>query len=301
MNTDSGILIFHGVDEYDVYNTSIPFEYNGNTYLFGRVEKREEWATSHVRLFQRVNKDEYELVEGSMIYPLEDPCIAYVCGEYVLCGTHVQKINGTVSIYYAYFYRGSDPLNLKYFTTGPANMKDIRLVQMLDGRIGVFSRPRGPEIEALHGSGSIVGFTTIASLDELHPDIIANAKKIDGLFDNGEWGGSNQAYMLSDETIGIIGHKSREEVDQDGIAQKIYDNIAFRFCPKTHTLLDLKTIATRSRFLPSPCKVPDLKSCAFASGIVAREDNMVDLYSGIGDVCEGRIAINNPFGMEWID
>lgn len=43
---ESVILTFHGVEGYDVYNTSIPFSWEGNEYLFGRVERRSEWARS---------------------------------------------------------------------------------------------------------------------------------------------------------------------------------------------------------------------------------------------------------------
>ena len=48
---EKSILRFVGVDGYDVYNTTIPFWYEGKQYLFGRVEKRGEWARSWARLF----------------------------------------------------------------------------------------------------------------------------------------------------------------------------------------------------------------------------------------------------------
>ncbi|MCI8361224.1 MAG: DUF1861 family protein, partial [Clostridiales bacterium] len=43
---DSALLIFQGVDGFDVYNCSIPFTWQGETYIYGRVEKRDEWARS---------------------------------------------------------------------------------------------------------------------------------------------------------------------------------------------------------------------------------------------------------------
>ena len=93
-----------------------------------------------------------------------------------------------------YFYRGTKVDDLCYFTTGPDYMKDIRLVELGDGRIGVFSRPRNEEILKKHGSESMIGFSIINSLDELTADIIENAPLIDSLFEDGEWGGCNQAY-----------------------------------------------------------------------------------------------------------
>ena len=84
------LLTFTGVDGYDVYNCSIPFTWEGREYIFGRVERREEWARSWVRLFEKSGKDTYALVPGSMIYQLEDPFIQMIHGELVLGGTSVE-------------------------------------------------------------------------------------------------------------------------------------------------------------------------------------------------------------------
>ena len=72
---DSKKLKFIGVDGFDVYNPSIPFEFQNKTYIFGRLEKREEWARSWVRLFEKTGDDTYSLIQNSMIYQLEDPYI----------------------------------------------------------------------------------------------------------------------------------------------------------------------------------------------------------------------------------
>lgn len=34
---ESRQLVFHGVENFDVYNCSIPFEWDGKTYMYGRV------------------------------------------------------------------------------------------------------------------------------------------------------------------------------------------------------------------------------------------------------------------------
>ncbi len=41
---------------------------------------------------------------------------------------------------------------------------------------------------------------------------------------------------------------------------------------------------------------PDLADCAFTGGIVMRADGKADLDSGLGDMTEGRITIDAPFG-----
>ena len=292
---ESAVLTFHGVDGYDVYNCSIPFEMQGKTWMFGRVERRDEWATSWVRLFEQTGRDDWTLVPDSMIYTLEDPYIQFFGSELVMGGTSVQKQAGKVSNYFGYFFRGTKLEELRYFTTGPDRMKDIRLVPLKDGRIGVFSRPRGPEIEAQYGSGAVVGFAVIGDLNELTEEVIANAPVIGNLFGAGEWGGCNQCYLLKDGRIGVIGHKCYEDQDDRGGRLAVYLNVAFIFDPETHTATAPKVIATRKSYPDRPAKLPELRDCAFTSGIVLREDGKADLYSGIGDTHEGRVTIDHPF------
>ena len=292
---ESKLLTFHGAEGYDVYNCSIPFEWAGETYIFGRVERRAEWARSWVRLFKKTGDDDYTVVPDSMIWQLEDPYIQFFGDEIVMGGTHVRKrANEVIDTLYGYFYRGTDLNDLHYFTTGPDYMKDIRLCPLADGRIGVFSRPRGPEVEKKYGSGSIIGFAVINSLDELTAEVIENAPAIGNLFGKGEWGGCNQCYLLKDGRIGVIGHKSMSEM-RDGVKLAVYLNVAFIFDPQTHTATAPKVIATRKSYPAGPHKKPELVDCAFTSGIVLRDDGLVDLYSGVGDCMEGRVVIANPF------
>ena len=292
---ESAKLTFKGVEEYDVYNTSIPFTWQGKQYIYGRLERRHEWARSWVRLFENTGKDEWTLVPNSMIYQLEDPYIAIIGDTFVLGGTHVRYKPEGVDTYYGYFYRGTDLENLYYFTTGPNYMKDIRLVRLADGRIGVFSRPRSEEIRQKFGSESLIGFTIINSLDELTASVIENARYITGLFENDEWGGCNQAYLLYNGMIGVIGHKCYKEILPNGQESLVYMNISFVFDPVKHEAMDVKIIGTRPCYPEGPSKKPDLTDVAFTSGIVPRADGKVDLYSGIGDAEEGRIVIDNPF------
>lgn len=294
----STVLTFHGVEGFDVYNCSIPFIWEGKEYIYGRVEKREEWARSWVRLFAKTGDNDYTLVKDHMIYQLEDPYISIIHGEMVLGGTHVRKRSGKVDTYYGYFYRGTDLNDLTYFTTGPDYMKDIRLVELQDGRIGVFSRPRNEEIEKKYGSGSMIGFAVISSLEELTDEVIESAEPIQGIFDEGEWGGCNQVYLLEDGTIGVIGHQCYTQPVEDGEALAVYMNISFEFNPQTFEVTNKKVIGTRSCYPKGPAKVPNLIDCTFTSGIIMREDKRADLYAGIGDTMEGCITIEYPFQVK---
>lgn len=292
---ESAKLIFLGVDGFDVYNTSIPFEWNGKKYIYGRVEKRTDWARSWVRLFEYAGQDTWRLAPDSMSYQLEDPFISMIGDKIVLGGTHVRYKQGKVDTFYGYFYRGNDLNDMYYFTTGPKYMKDIRLVKLGDGGIGVFSRPRNEKVRKIYGSGSVIGFTTVDSLDALNDDVIENAPAISGIFEKDEWGGCNQCYYLDSGLIGVIGHKCYLTTDDGGQEIQTYMNIAFVFDPASHNARDVKIIGTRPCYPDGPAKKQSLVDCCFSSGIVMRDDGKVDLYSGIGDTEEGRIVIDYPF------
>jgi hypothetical protein len=291
---ESAKLKFAGVDGYDVYNPSIPFRWQGKTYMFGRVERRGEWARSWVRLFERSDGDEWTLVPDSMIYQLEDPYVSFIGDTLVFGGTHVRYESGKLKSFCAYFYRGTDLNDMYYFTTGPDNMKDIRLIRLADGRVGVFSRPRSEAIRKQYGSEAMIGFTVVDSLDDLTAEAIEQAPYIHGLFGPDEWGGCNQAYLLDTGYVGVIGHKSYRS-NAAGRELLSYVNISFVFDPGTREVADVKIIGTRSCYPPGPSKLPELADCAFTAGIVMREDGKVDLYSGIGDCEVGRIVIDYPF------
>lgn len=291
---ESAKLTFLGVDGYDVYNCSTPIRQDGKTYIFGRVEKRDIWAGSTVMLFREVGKDTYQLVEGARTYALEDPFVSVIHGEIILGGTHVRKSRGKVDAFYAYFYRGTDLMDLVHFTSGPRGMKDIRLVELAGGKIGVFTRPKNKEIEARYGSESMIGYVEIKSVDELDAEVIENAEYLPDIFGEKEWGGCNQVLLLADGTLGIVGHLSKR-IEAEGVLYSVYTNIAFSFDPATGASGDVKIIGTRSCYPEGPSKLEKLKDCAFTSGIVSRPDGRVDLYSGLCDCEEGRITIDNPF------
>jgi len=286
---ESSKLEFIGVDGFDVYNCSIPFSWKGERLIFGRVEKREEWARSWVRLFEEKGKDCWSVVPDSTIYTLEDPYVAVVGNELTLGGTNVRKRSGKVDNYYCDFYRGTKLNDMVYFTSGPDRMKDVRLVD-LGSKIGVFSRPRGEYIRKEYGSESIIGYMEISTLDELDASVIESAPAVSGLFSRDQWGGCNQVYLLEDGMIGIIGHISYVDSGLD-----VYMNMSFVMNRETLQASELKIIGTRKCYPEGPCKKPYLKDCVFTGGIVMREDERVDLYSGLGDVDTGRIVIDYPF------
>lgn len=291
---NGGVLRFYMPDGRDVYNCSTPFTYEGKTYIWGRVEKRSDWATSVTFLFEQQQDGTYVRANGVDAYPLEDPFFVRIKGEYVLGGVHVVKDKKNVKTYYTYFYRGSTPFNLVYFTTGPDYMKDIRLVERQNGKIGVFSRPRCDEIMQKYGTVSQIGYTEIDSLDDLDAETIAQASLIPGLFAEKEWGGVNQTVLLKDDMIGLIGHQGYTLMHEDK-EYAVYVNTAYVFCPSSNEIVEKKIIGTREDYPEVDSKRPGLELCAFTSGVESEERGVVKLYSGLGDAHEGWIQIPDPF------
>ena len=291
-----GVLRFYLPDGRDVYNCSTPFEYEGKTYIWGRVEKRSKWATSVTFLFEKKDDGTYERVKDCESYPLEDPFFEKIGDEYILGGTHVVKDKKSIKTYYVYFYRGKSPFSLEYFTTGPDYMKDIRLIGLNNGKIGVFSRPRCDSIMEQFGTVSQIGYTEINSLDELDADVIARATYIPGLFAEKEWGGVNQTVAIKNGLIGLIGQQGYT-LFRDEKEYPIYVNTAYVYQPSENKIVEKKIIGVRADYPATDSKLPALAYCAFTSGIVHDSDNKVRLYSGLGDAHEGWIRIPDPFRL----
>ncbi len=296
-----GVLLKFEVinSDYDVYNCSAPFEIKGEKYIFGRVEKYNEWASSKVMLFKESTPDTWEYVKNSGFLQLEDPFVAFIHGELVLGGTHVRKVKGKYETYSCYFYKvkvdefTGDLGEFNYFTSGPMKMKDIRLIELSDGKIGVFSRPSGRKFNG--GAYSAVGFAVIDTIDDLCPEVVENAEYIESLFGEGEWGGVNQVCLLDSGKLGVMAHISFNDKDANDERLSVYCNCAFVFDPETRGYDNFKIVATKSSFPACKAKIPRLEDCCFTSGVFRRPDGKYDLYSGIGDVHEGRMVIDNPF------
>ena len=286
-------LTFVGADGWDVYNCSIPFAWNGVRYIFGRLEKHEVWTQSHIALFRETAKDVWTKEPAFAELELEDPYVQAVKGELIVGGTYINRDkDGKFLTYQGRFYRGKDPFSLVHFADGPDKMKDIRMTELPNGRIGVFSRPRGEEVRAKWGSEAVVGYAEIASLDEFNADLVQNAPIIPGLFGKDEWGGVNQAYALKDGRILLAAHLSCGGAPAtNGIPRQIYMNASFVFDPKTFTATEPKIIATRCFYPANEPKVPSLDDCVFTSGFVFREDGNVDVYTGLCDADEARCTI----------
>lgn len=294
-----------------VYNPA-PVVIDGHLHIWARVEERTDERNSAVMLFKPgKNEGEWDIVEGAPVFKgLQDPFYCGIIdGYHVFGGVQINEGEGTPHLGYRtvfYRYKNSytelvDPQGgtVAPFAMGPKYMKDIRLIQIENGRIGVFTRPQGG---GQFGGRGRIGYFEIASLDELEEALAQFDKQkdlktlISGLFIDGsmgdeEWGGANQLFLLSGGKIGVLGHIA----GFNGDGKKDYYPITFVFDPETKSVSHIQIIAIAAQFPPVEAKKGDLGSILFSGGLVrSDEEGYSWLYVGIGDSKGGRIRIEDP-------
>jgi len=289
MHDHAEILKFTGpdVEGFDVYNPTAPFDDNGILTMAARVESRNSETDTHVLFFTQKD-DTWERIPGTPSFPLQDPFITRIHGELVFGGVAYPVENNS---WKTLFYRGKTVNELTLFAEGPLTMKDIRVVELADGRVGVFTRPMGE----IGGRGKI-GFTTIDSLDELSSLDMAHAPLIEGQFGEDTWGGANEVQLLPSGLIGILGHTAMFGEDEAGNSLKIYRAMAFTFDPVKHAASEIKIIAERTDFPDGEAKRdPEIKYVVISGGGALRDDGRMDYYCGLSDVNCAKAVIDNPF------
>lgn len=287
---DARVETFFGTEGFDVYNPSIPFEWEGKTYLAGRMERRES-ERSEVRFFERCEGG-WRLAEGTERLPLQDPFVTFVDGKLMLGGVSVIFPEEGGARWHTEFYLGS-PFRLEKIARGPDQMKDIRLVQLKSGKIAVTTRPQGACMEPF-GCIAKVGFLLLDSLGELTPGRLENAPYLEKLFCDDEWGGTNQLIELANGKLGVIGHKSCRTYEGQK-AYLHYYGIAFAVDPATGKLTQDKMIVSSDCFPPVDCKREDLADVTFTSGIVRLGDGTARVYTGLADANVASALIPDPF------
>lgn len=283
---------FEGCDGLDVYNPSVPFFWEGKEYIAGRVERRDS-ERSQVRFFTREG-DSWKPAENTVVLPLQDPSVAFVDGKLVLSGVNVtwpEQPGGPV-FWQTDFYVGS-PFHLEKLTSGPKQMKDIRIVQLPDGKIAVASRPQGASMEK-YGCIAKIGFTVVDSLNDLTAEAIENAPYLEKLFCDDEWGGANQLMVLKNGKIGVIGHKAYRTYEADG--QRLhYYGIAFAVDPQTRRVTQNTMIISGDCFPTVEGKRKDLTDITFTAGIRRLGGGKAEVYTGLNDTHVGYAVIPDPF------
>jgi hypothetical protein len=278
-------LTFTGITGVDVYNIAAPIFHEGEWFIPARVEPRET-EYSQVMFFREQGK-EWALAEDIPPLNLQDPFWTRIGGEIILGGVEVfphptipQALGWRTK-----FYRGKSLTQLQHFASGPDGMKDIRLAELPNGSIAVFTRPQGE----VGGRGTI-GYMEISSLGQLTAGSIAQAVLLEQFIPE-EWGGANEIHVLKDGKLGVLGHIAR--FDTEG--NRHYYAMAFIFDPESREAGPMEIIATRDDFPPGESKRPNLKDVVFTGGLVRQLDGTAWLYAGLSDAEAGRILIPDPF------
>lgn len=283
-------LVFSGVGNRDVYNICAPFPDQGEPVIAGRVEDRDR-ESSEVMFF--VERDgEWVPRNGAPVFALQDPFVTFIGDELVFGGVEVYFDGDDphyVTSWRTVFYRGHSINELEPFAKGPITMKDIRLIELENGRIGVFTRPM-----MVDGARALIGYAEIAQLEELTEEAISGAHLLRQQFLPEEWGGANEAHLLSNGIIGVLGHIARME---DNNVRHYYPMV-FAFNPIDKEYTSIKLIATRSMFPDGPAKRPDLVDVIFSGGLIRHADGTASLYTGVSDAEAHVIDIQDPF-MEY--
>ena len=277
---------FKGVNNYDVYNITSSFINEKEKIIAGRVEKRDS-EDSKVLFFKK-SKNDWLYDKSLKEFQLQDPFITQINSELIFGGVEIIKDRESENIisWKTNFYRGSSVNELRLFAEGPKGMKDIRLVELPDGKIGVFTRPQGE----VGGRGTI-GFNIINNLNKLNKETINNATLLDSQFEKEEWGGVNEVHVLRNEKLGVLGHIA--SFDKDG--NRHYYPMTFAFDFKKQEFSDIKIIAQRSDLPSGPAKRDDLEDVLFSGGLIRKNHDKAELYLGVSDVEAYKLEISDPF------
>ncbi|MDI3269224.1 MAG: DUF1861 family protein [Bacillota bacterium] len=283
------VLRFSGVGRLDVYNITAPFFDEGRWVLAGRVEKRFS-EVSEVRFFTPDEKGAWRLLPGAPAFPLQDPFVTRIHGELLFGGveTFIDP-EGHPPYFWRWrtvFFRGESLSTLRPFARGPIGMKDIRLVELEDGTIGVFTRPQGER-----GGRGKIGFFTLSRLDDLQKAPWEEAPLLEGLFSEEEWGGANEAQLLPGGKVLVLGHVARFGAS----GHRHYYPMAFVFDPKDLSHDEAVLLGERQTFLPGPSKHRGVRDVVFPGGLHRIPGEQAVLYAGISDAGAQRLWLPDIF------
>jgi len=282
-------LVFQGVDGRDVYNPSKPFRFNQQWVMAARVEARDT-EFSQVRFFRVEDFKQAYLLEDAPVFNLQDPFICTVAGEMVFGGVEVaiSPEDATILTWKTRFWRGNDLTSLRHFADGPQGMKDIRLVDLTDGRILLFTRPQGA-----NGGRGKIGWTIIDSLECLTPQAIDKAQLLQHV-DDLSWCGVNEAWESSAGIVDVLAHVAC--FDKQG--NRHYYAAVFQFDIALSQSSPITIIAERDDFLPGDAKRIDLNDVVFPGGLLSINKNKALLFCGTSD-CEVQWLLVDDFFMRF--
>jgi hypothetical protein len=278
---------FEGVGGRDVYNITAPFIDRGELIIAGRVEDRNTEFSQIV--FFRQSGDIWMPHPDYSPYMLQDPFFTWIKGELVFGGVRViadPLYPENIVAWVTEYYRGKDIASLSPFLRGPYHMKDLRLIELAGGEIGVITRPQG-----FKGGRGKIGFFKVGDYEEITVRKITEAPLFSDQFIDEEWGGANEPHLLANGLVGVLGHIA----SFDEVGARHYHAMTFAFHPNTMEKTPMKLIARRSDFPAGPAKSFLLNDVIFSGGLLRKEGGLAELYVGASDAEAYKIEIPDPF------
>lgn len=274
-------------DTRDVYNITAAFSWNGETIIGGRVEARDS-EDSEVIFFRQEADGRFRPRTGYQTFKLQDPFYTIIGEGIVVGGVEIydDPLKPGTLAYRTIFLKGKSLEQLERFAKGPERMKDIRLLQLAEDKILVFTRPQGDK-----GGRGTIGYTIIDKLEDLNVENVEKAILLDQQFAKEEWGGANELHLLKNGLIGVLSHIAK--FDEEG--NRHYYSTTFAFNVETGAYTPMKLIAIRNNFAKGASKRPDLEDVIFSGGIVREENGKAKLYCGASDAEGHTITIDDPF------
>jgi len=286
-------LRFEGVAGHDTYNISRPIETPDGPVIAGRVEKRDSEHSTVVFFRPSDEPDVWERTDLPTL-ELQDPFVSRIEGDVVLGGVEItanpdRKGRDDTYIWRTRLFRGENLGDLAPMLDGPWGMKDLRLVQLPDGRIGVFTRPQGGPA----GRG-MIGFDIAGGASEFNEDLITAAPTWDDMYVPDEWGGANDAVALGDDRVGVLAHIARFVGDV-----REYYPLTFEVDLRSREWSSPRIPFARSDLPAGPAKRPDLVDVVFPGGMIPDTTpdgtRVARIYCGVGDAQAQKVTIAWPF------
>lgn len=312
------LLDFGTPPEVDVYNSSAPIRVDdGKPVVIVREEEGDQFSSQN-RFFRydsgakfRREPNFSNLSELSLGWICQDPATAYVQGNWVITQVEVdpKRLNANAgdTCYRSAIYAGKELDSLSLISRSPDMMKGVRLVELKDGRVGVFTRPQQPLDPARGGLGKI-GFTAVGALEQINIGVLAGAPLIPDLYyeQDEEWRGVNDVSLLPNGELAVLAHQARFEKNHAKWSKGYYP-LFFTFNPESYRVDHQQILATLDDFHFNgqvKAKSPELDNVLYPSTLLFPNGDIRSSYAELmGGAKDSRMAagyIPNPLA-EWLD
>ena len=244
-----------------------------------------EEELSEIVLFSETD-GEWRPIEGAPTFPgLQDPCVTMMDGKVILGGVRFPvTIGEDRKAWQMEFYREGLNGGFDKVLTGPPKMKDIRFLQLPDGRILVLTRPQGER-----GGRGRIGFCVVDSLIQARWETIENAPSSITARRNSGSGPTRPTCSPKTRSGSSATSPNSGRMDRGVTARwslhRSGDGAVERNRDHRRTF----------RLSPGESKRPDLQDVIFSGGLLRLGHGRARLFAGLSDAEAGSLDLPDPF------